>query len=250
MKVFSVYGETKSVVAAVAGNIVRELAGRGFTVGYIRDAAGERDRNDGTRRKVEAFEKAACAEIVCVRDGGQTKVTFSRELPLDEILNFYHQDYVVLEGFGHAAVPGILCAAAPGDIPEAMEDTVFAISGPIAGTIKEYRGLPVVDAFGDIKSLVDIVEEKVFEKLPGTGREDKCGLCGKTCRRMAADIVKGRARRQDCRASGDFIEVKINGKSLEMMPFVKNTVTSVIKGLLCQLKGYEEGDISINIRKE
>ncbi|MCR4429671.1 MAG: hypothetical protein NUV45_01485 [Tepidanaerobacteraceae bacterium] len=81
-----------------------------------------------------------------------------------------------------------------------------------------------------------MIQEKVFEKLPNLG-DECCGLCGKTCREMAVDILKGRANRDDCKAARGSVEVLINGKSMIMVPFVQNMIESVVKAMLSQLKG-------------
>lgn len=44
------------------------------------------------------------------------------------------------------------------------------------------------------------------------------------------------------------VMIKINGKELPLNEFAKTTIESTIKGLLSSLRGYEEGEISIQIR--
>jgi molybdopterin-guanine dinucleotide biosynthesis protein B len=45
------------------------------------------------------------------------------------------------------------------------------------------------------------------------------------------------------------VVVKIDGKELELNAFAESVVTSTIKGLLSPLRGYEEGEISILVKK-
>ena len=44
------------------------------------------------------------------------------------------------------------------------------------------------------------------------------------------------------------VTVTINGKELELNPFIRSVVESTINGLLSSLKGYEKGDITITIK--
>ena len=42
--------------------------------------------------------------------------------------------------------------------------------------------------------------------------------------------------------------VKVNGKQLPLNEFAHRVIESTIKGLLAPLRGYEEGEISIEIK--
>ncbi|MBU7044027.1 MAG: hypothetical protein HXS47_10590 [Theionarchaea archaeon] len=42
--------------------------------------------------------------------------------------------------------------------------------------------------------------------------------------------------------------VKVNGKQLPLNEFAHRVIESTIKGLLSPLRGYEEGEISIEIK--
>jgi len=247
MKVFSVYGITKSGKTTTIENIIKELKRRGYSVGSVKEIHYEKFAIDDEGTNTDRHRKAG-AELVTARGYFETDVLFQRKLSVDEILQFYHQDYVVMEGATDTEVPKVLCAHSVDEIQERMDDTVFAISGVISNSLKEYDGIPVISAVEDIKSLTDLIEEKVFDKLPNLG-DECCGLCGKTCRQMAVDILTGAAKREDCKAALGSVEVMINGKSMIMVPFVQDIIESVVKAMLSQLKGYEKGDISIVIRQ-
>ena len=66
---------------------------------------------------------------------------------------------------------------------------------------------------------------------------------------MAADILKGNATRKDCKVTQESVEVYIDNKPMPLIPFVKDIVESVVKGVLSPLKGYKDGDITIKVRK-
>jgi len=43
------------------------------------------------------------------------------------------------------------------------------------------------------------------------------------------------------------VEVSINGKNIELNPFVEELINNIVKGMLSPLKGYENGKIKIEI---
>jgi molybdopterin-guanine dinucleotide biosynthesis protein B len=47
---------------------------------------------------------------------------------------------------------------------------------------------------------------------------------------------------KDCK-----VEVYINGKEIPLVPFVNNILADSIKGIVSNLKGYEEGEILIKV---
>ena len=243
MKVFSVYGISDSGKTTTIENLIKGLKNRGYSVGSVKEIHSEAFAID-TEGSNTYRHKQAGAELVTARGMYETDVLFPKKLPIDDILELYTQDYVVLEGVTDSEVPKILCAPDIQQIEEKLDDTVFAISGVISNEISESRGLPVINAITKAEKLVDLVEQRVFKKLPNLN----CGLFGRTCQQMAVDILKGVSSRDDCKVTKGSVEVLINGKKLEMVPFVRDIVESTVRGLLSSLRGYEPGSISINIR--
>ena len=96
--------------------------------------------------------------------------------------------------------------------------------------------------------LSDLIQEKVFEKLPYISPR-VWTLWQKLYSEMAADIVNGNASRSDCVSSRDRVKIIINGKELSLVPFVEDIVESGVKGLLSPLKGYEEGMFPLLYRR-
>jgi len=43
------------------------------------------------------------------------------------------------------------------------------------------------------------------------------------------------------------VEVSINGKEIDLNPFVEELITNIVKGMVSPLKGYEKGKIKIEI---
>jgi molybdopterin-guanine dinucleotide biosynthesis protein B len=244
MKVFTVYGTTQTGKTTTIENIIKELKKRGYSVGSIKEIHNEAFAIDTEGTNTDRHKKAG-SELVTARGLYETDILFQNKLPVEDILKFYNQDYVVMEGVTDAAVPKIVCATTVEQIEEKLDDTVFAISGVISNELTEYKGIPIINSNTDIKTLTDLIEEKVFDKLPGLD----CGHCeGASCAGMVANILEGRATREDCVAFHEQIEVMVNNKKIHMIPFVQDIVKSVIVGALSTLKGYEEGEISIKIK--
>ncbi|MDD4583944.1 MAG: molybdopterin-guanine dinucleotide biosynthesis protein MobB [Eubacteriales bacterium] len=162
MKVFSVFGCSDSGKTSSVERIIAELCRRKYSVGSIkdihfRDFAIDREGTDTQRHKL------AGSQLVTARGLYETDVLFQSRLSLREVLRFYDQDFVVLEGENNFEGPGIISAYTEHEIEERMRETVFAVVGRISDRISEYKGLPVINALKDVAKLVDLIEEKVPE---------------------------------------------------------------------------------------
>ena len=243
MKVFSVFGVSSSGKTTTIENITKELKRREFSVGIIKEVNSDASVSESGGSNTYDYRDIG-SELVATRGCHGTDILFTEKLSVENMLRFFNQDYVVMEGIIDTETPKILCIDETGELPEEIDDTVFAISG-IISKIKEYKGIPIINVVDDVKTLVDLIQEKVFEKLPGIN----CGKCGGDCRQMAADILKGNATRKDCKVTQESVEVYIDNKPMPLIPFVKDIVESVVKGVLSPLKGYKDGDITIKVRK-
>jgi len=251
MKAFSVIGTTKTGKTTTIENIIKELVRRGFSVGSIKEIHYEKFAIDteGTNTYRHA---AAGAEVVTARGHYETDILYLKKLSVEEILKFYDQDYVVMEGVSDYNLPVIICASDTTDIENYRKkdffNRVFVISGVVSNSEKEYDGIPVINAEEKAGELTDLVIGKVFDILPDYSPEC-CNECGYSCRELASRILSGKSKRQDCRIEQAKIVVKIDGENIGMVPFVQNIVTDTIVALISNLKGYRKSgkiDISIN----
>lgn len=252
MKAFTVIGTTKTGKTTTIENIIKELKRRRFSVGSIKEIHYDKFAIDteGTNTYRHA---AAGAGIVTARGHCETDILYPRKLSVEEILKYYDQDYVVMEGVSDYNLPVIVCASDTADIEKYRKkdyfNRVFAISGVVSNTEKDYNGIPVINAVERAEELTDLIIEKVFDILPDYSPEC-CSECGYSCRELASRILSGRSKRQDCKIGQAKILLKIDGKNIGMVPFVQNILIDTIRGLVSNLKGYKKsGRIDITINK-
>jgi len=246
MRVFSVVGITQSGKTTTIENIIQELKKRRYSVGSIKEIHFE-DFAIDTEGSNTYRHKIAGASLVTARGYEETDFLFPRRLSVEEVLSVYDHDFVVMEGVTDTNAPKIITAHNTEEIDERLDDHVFAISGKIAGELKEYRGLPVINSIEDTKGLVDLIEKKVFERLPDFPPEC-CGECGFDCRELAAKILKGEASREDCVISRANIELWVDDKRIEMVPFVQDILRNAVEGVVKEPDGYKkEGEVTIKI---
>lgn len=248
MRVFSVIGISKSGKTTTIENIIRELRRRGYSVGSVKEIHFEQFKMDPEGTNTYRH-KTAGSQLVTARGAYETDILFQRKLSLNEILSFYNHDFVILEGVRDTSAPKIVTAHDIEGISDRLDETTFAISGQISNEIKDFQGLPVINSLTHIKKLVDLIEEKVFEKLPDMD-DECCRGCGYTCRQLASLILKGERERRDCLLTDPKITLKIEGKEIPMVPFVQKILKNTIEALVKELHGYkEDGDIEICIKR-
>ncbi|MDD2484541.1 MAG: molybdopterin-guanine dinucleotide biosynthesis protein B [Eubacteriales bacterium] len=164
MKVFSIFGISKTGKTASVEAVISELCKRGYSVGSVKDIHFEEFSADhpGT----DTFRhKSAGAQMVTARGLHETDVFYPQRLPIGQVLSFYDQDYVVLEGTNEFSGPGIISAKNTEEIDQKMRDRVFAITGRISEEISEYKEIPVINALKDVERLVDLIETTVPDWL-------------------------------------------------------------------------------------
>ncbi len=246
MKVFSINGLTKSGKTTTVENVIHELKARGYSVGSVKEIHFEAFKIDVEGTNTDRHKKAG-SELVTARGMFETDVLYQSMLPIDKILSFYDQDYVILEGVSDINAPKIVTAHDEDGIDQRMDYRTMAISGVIADRLTEYKGLPVIHCINDTKRLVDMIEEVVPELLPNFDPKC-CSACGYDCHTLMTRILKGESKRSDCVISNTNIEATVNGKPLKMVPFVQDILRNTVLGVLRELHGYQEGaDIKITI---
>lgn len=242
MKVLSVCGISNSGKTTTVEKIITELTARGYRVGSVKEIhfetfAIDPDPQSNTRR-----HRAAGARLVCARGTNETDLLFDEMLPVHKIIEFYEKDYdwVVMEGVSDVCVPAIVTAHGEEDLAEKWNDMTFCVSGRISSRIKEYRGVPAIDATADVKRIVDLVELKVYDRLPNFPPAC-CAACNMdSCIDFARAVLAGKRKRSDCIADRG-VELLINGRRINMVPFVQNLLRNAALGVISELDGYIPG---------
>ncbi len=247
MRVFAVLGVSKSGKTTTIEAIIRELRRRRYTVGTVKDIHFEAFAIDGPGTNTNRH-RAAGASLVTARGLGETDVLFPARLPVEQILRFYDQDFVILEGAADANVPRIITAHSLAEVAERRDPRAFAVSGVIAAGAREVEGLPAFDARTDVAALVDLIEAKVGRILPNVPVEC-CGHCGSSCEELLAAILRGERSREDCRLDTAEVELRIDGEKVKIVPFVQDLLRDTLTGLVGNLEGYRRnGRIEISYR--
>jgi molybdopterin-guanine dinucleotide biosynthesis protein B len=160
MKVFSVFGYSKSGKTTTIERLIAELIRRGYSVGTVKDIHFEKFTIEKEGTNTDRHSKAG-AELVTARGLYETDILFKERLSMPQILKYYTQDYVILEGVTDFEVPKILCASSTEEIAERISHDVFALSGVISNEISAYKDFPVINAVNNIRELTDLVENVV-----------------------------------------------------------------------------------------
>ena len=248
MKVFSVCGIKHSGKTTTIEKIIAELRTRGYRVGSVKDIHFEAFEIDPSPESNTRRHRAAGAGLVTARGLRETDLLFPEKLSMEKILDFYEgdYDYVVLEGAGDISLPSIVAAHAEEDLLQKWSDFTFCVSGRIAAGLKEFRGVPVINALTDTGALVDLIEKKVYDRLREFSAEC-CTACGMTCWEFGKAVLNGKAKRTDCVAEQG-ISLTADGKQIKMVPFVQAILKNAVLGVVSELKGYSpDAEIKITL---
>ncbi|HZK24785.1 MAG TPA: molybdopterin-guanine dinucleotide biosynthesis protein MobB [Oscillospiraceae bacterium] len=247
MKVFSVFGITKSGKTTTIEKIIAELRKRRYSVGSVKEIHFEKFAIDTEGTNTDRHKKAG-SQLVTARGMYETDVLLQRQLAVNEILSFYDHDYVLLEGVTDTCAPKIVTAHSTEEVDARLDETVFAISGRLANSMQEYRGLPVINAITETDKLVDLIIEKVFTRLPDVAPEC-CAACGVSCTELSASILQGTAKREDCVISDGSVTLTIDDQELSIVPFVQKLLYNAVTGVAKELDGYRgNGEIVVRIK--
>lgn len=169
--------------------------------------------------------------------GGESAVFWNGVRGVTDMVSLLDAEVLVVEGGReHAIAPRVLVLRDPAEAAELSDPgLVLAVFGPVAAP-----GLPHV---ADVEALAELVLERGFA-LPGLDCES-CGYPG--CAALGAAILAGNAAPGDCKALNPAMTVTVDGRPLVLNPFVERILSSGIRGLLTELKGYGPGRVDIRI---
>jgi molybdopterin-guanine dinucleotide biosynthesis protein B len=187
------------------------------------------------------FSKAGARSIGVISEK-ETSIIYKTKKSLIDMMPYFHADYLVLEGFRQALVPKVVTAKNKEELEQDFRPEVFAVSGLVANEIQEYKGKKAVP-IGKIEKLVDLIEEKTFEKIP----ELNCRGCGMTCEEMLYSIVDGQSTIDSCLTYKQDVHIMIGEREIKMNKFVQSIVRNTILGLITALNESHDETIQITI---
>ena len=231
MRVFAVSGVHHSGKTTTIEHLIRELVGRGYSVGTVKSVHRERFSIDRAGTNTDRHRTAG-ATAVAARSDAQTAIMWSGRLDYDEILRLYDTDWVIIEGAHREAYPRIVAAGTEHHIEQRFDGSTFLICGAVAQRLDSWRGVPVMDATTRAKEVVDLLERSV----PEYDRPKE----GQAAQRT---LEPGPEERFE-------VEVRVDGEELHLAPFVQDFVSRTVLGMLSSLKGYKLGSgFTIEIRR-
>lgn len=241
MRVLSVIGTSKTGKTTTIENIIKELRRRRYTVGSVKEIHFESFAIDTEGTNTDRHKRAG-SQLVSARGIYETDILFQERISMDELLRFYDHDFVILEGVTDANVPRIITAIEEEDIDNKYDDLAFCVSGVISNTRtkEEYNGLPIINSVDNIEKLVDLIEEKVYHRLPDFPLEC-CGECGFSCRELGSKILKGEAKRGDCKILNTQVKLLVDNNEIQIVPFVETILSNAVLGVVKELEGYKKG---------
>lgn len=239
MKVFSVVGFSHSGKTCTVESIIKELKKRRYSVASVKEIHCQEFTMDAEGEDTYRHKEAG-SDLVTARANDETDILFQKKLKIDAILKNYNHDFVILEGVEDANIPKIITAHDEEGFQAKFDGLAFAVSGRIANTRDQLEGLPVINALSDITTLVDLIEGKVYRKLPDFPG-DCCKGCGYDCRELGARILQGQSKREDCVLGKAKVKLEVGGHKIDMVPFVQDILRNAVKGVAKELEGYQPG---------
>lgn len=221
MRIIMIKGFSKTGKTTTVTSLVSELKRRGYTVGTVKDIHFEGYRADTPGTDTFKHREAGAVRVTAL-GSSDTAIIADKHMEINEILKYYEEDFVILEGDCGLKCPTIITGRTTDDIDKRMCPEAIAISGIIAGdtltgTMPEmtgYAGLPIINGITEVEKMADLIEKATAKAV-----EDMD------------------------------VELSIGGEDVWMVPFVKETIKNVVVGAVKALDGFEEGkEIVIKIK--
>jgi len=257
MKALSIIGYHHSGKTTTATTLIPLLIRMDYKVSSIKDIHNE-DYQADTAGTNSWKHRQAGSQRVFARGLNDSALIFDRPLSFQEMLHHLQADFLIIEGMKEVPLPQILCITRNRDLMELISDlTVAIVVYPELCTegsllkMKSFRDVPVIHLPSDAKELLTIAISKGMEPLPMVDPEC-CSECGMSCDELMRAIISDKRKRSDCRMdSAESISIKVDGKSLPVVPFIQRLLKDQINAFIYNLKGGENaGKIEITIKRD
>lgn len=249
MKAIGIIGYHHTGKTTLATALISALKARGYQVSSLKDIHSDAYRADSEGSNSWKHAQAGASRVLA-RGTVDSALVITPSPSLPEALPLLTADWLVIEGMKHAAVPKLVCADTEQHLEELVDDTCIGISGRIADKLESWRGLPVFCLQKHMEALMQTVLERCFPILPQSDPEC-CMACGKDCHTMAADILQGRAWREDCVLDGaKDLRLYVGNREIVIVPFVQKLLRDNIVSFINNLKGIDpDAPIKIEIHR-
>ncbi len=159
---------------------------------------------------------------------------------LQQALNILYQPIIIVEGYRGVGIGDVVVVASTPEEAEKLAKTeknlvAIVCSDPKACQQAGLAGQAPVMGFEDVDKLADKLLARAREHLLSQLPRLDCGYCGYTsCKALVEAYMKG--QRCTCPRLLDVV-LEVEGRIVQLNPFVKNVVKSVIEALASTLKG-------------
>lgn len=156
MKIIGVYGFKKSGKTTVVTSIIKSLTNKGYKVSsaksiHIDDFSLETEGTDTFKHNAAGAER-----VGLVYPKGMAILYY--DLKVNEFLDKFESDYLILEGFRELKCPKILCARNEFELKEDFKEEVICISGLISEELSSYKDIPII-SYKDVDKITEIIEK-------------------------------------------------------------------------------------------
>ena len=241
IKAFQICGFHKSGKTTTVSEMIKRLKQNGKSVASVKDIHFEGFQLDQPNSNTY-IHKQAGADPVVARGESETDFLYHHKMDFLDITRKISADWLVVEGFQEFPLPKIVCGKTEAEVDHYLDRRTFAISGVIANTLSEYRGIPVFNCRDEQQAtrLFELVGKTVFQMLPYV-EDECCGACGLTCSQLVEAIIQDEKSFDDCQIHRTTIHLKIGEKKIPMVSFVQRILKNNILAVVAELDGWEQG---------
>ncbi len=167
MKVLSVVGSRGSGKTYLVNGLIAGLIARGYSVGTIKEYFASQPDFFCDLHDLQSHKEMG-SQTLAARNFFSTNIFYPQNMGMEELLGFFRNDFVILEGVRDMKIPMILTAHDLEEFDRWKNCRVFAASGIFAngaGPDEKIMGedemIPLIDSQKQITLLLDLVTEKV-----------------------------------------------------------------------------------------
>ena len=228
MKAIAIVGFKKSGKTTLALKIAKALINKNYRVAVLKHSskAVEHELSDTDKFLKEIGR-------VALLTPESTEIMFQAQWDLKDVVPLLSADFLVIEGFKSLKYfPKVYCLKDKKE-KELLDDGLGIFSAGLDASLQEEGFVDyLINEEKDLSVMVELIEQKGFF-LPNKN----CGKCGyENCYELARAIVRDEESPKKCIYAQDYIDIKVNGKTIFLNPFMSQLYQSLIYSILAPLK--------------